>query len=206
MSQRIKVLIADDTEIAREGLTRILERVPDIEVMCTTGTIPAAIRLTRELRPDVVLMDLKWFGDSSAGISAIQHLRSQSPETKIMAMTVYDHLILEARRAGADAAITKGCTADELRDLIRELYAIDVMATVATAQVAEEVLAEPLTEPEKKVLALMAEGLLEHGIANELNISKKGVQDNVTSILRKLGASNRTQAVIIALTKGILEI
>lgn len=206
MSQWIEVLIADDMEIAREGLRRLLSRVPDIVVVCTVGTIPAAIRSTRELKPDIVLMDLKWHGDDGAGVSAIQSLCSQSPETKIVAMTVYDHLIPEAIRAGANAAITKSFTADELRNLIRELCAIDVMTTVATGQVAEEVLAEPLTEREKKVLALIAEGLTDRIISDKLDISEQTVSNHAKKVLRKLGASDRTQAVIIALGKGMLDI
>jgi len=200
------VLIADDTLIALEGLHRLLANVQDIEVIATTGSIAEAIRLTREIRPDVVLMDLKWVGDESAGVSAIQYLRNQGLETKIIAMTVYDHLIPPARAAGADAAITKDFAAVELYDLIREVYAAEPTATFTTAQVAEEALADPVTERERKILALIAKGLTDREIADKLGVSVQTTKNHVTNILRKLGASNRTQAVVIALRKRILDV
>ena len=205
MQHTIKVLIADDREMAREGLRRLLEDAPDISVIGEGRTIYESIRLIRQLHPDVALMDLKWSGDESTGTSAIEYIRQEIPDIRIIAITVYDDLIPEARKAGAHLAITKDFTRDQLQAHIRELHCAEILPSVRTAKLPEEPLVEPLTEREREVLCLLAEGMRDREIAKRLIIAESTAKNHVASILGKLGAKNRTQAVIIALRQGHLD-
>ncbi len=119
---KIKVLIADDMVVMRQGLTAVLERLEDIEAVGCASTVQEAIRLVRDLQPDVVLMDLKWFSDESAGIYAIKIIRDSTPQTGIVALSAYgDSILSKALTAGASAALGKGCTIEKLADTIRSV-------------------------------------------------------------------------------------
>lgn len=206
MKHMIRVLIADDTEMAREGLRRLLADVLDITVIGEARTIYEAVRMTRQLHPDIVLMDLKWSGDETAGVSAIELLRQQVPESKIIAITVYDHLVSRAREAGAHLAVTKDFKRDELHAHIREVHRAEVLPPARSVRLPEEPLTEPITAREREVLTLLAEGLTDRQIAEKLVIAENTAKNHVVNILAKLGASNRTQAVIVALRKRLLEV
>ncbi len=116
----IRVLIADDTLIAREGWKRILESAGDIEVVGEVITAFEITRKVKELIPDVLLMDLKWFGNEIAWWLAFKETKIASPKTKIIAVTAYENLIRDARLAGADSVLLKTFTREELLDEIRE--------------------------------------------------------------------------------------
>jgi DNA-binding NarL/FixJ family response regulator len=118
----IRVMIADDTDIAREGMTRILATETDMKIVGEGATLHETIQKVHELRPDVLLLDLKWFGDESAGIEAIKRLTSEVPETKIIAITIYPHLVQPARNAGALSALMKEVPKQQLIDEIRSVY------------------------------------------------------------------------------------
>lgn len=205
MNRGISILIADDTEIAREGVRRLLAGAPDIRVVDEASTIYEAVRKTRELRPHVLLIDLKWSGDDRAGAYAIEYLSRNSPQTKIIAITVYDELIPIARQKGAHLAITKDFSRTELQAQIRELHRSPSLP-LPYEPCSEAPATEPLTEREMEVLTLLAEGMADRQIARELTIAENTAKTHVASILAKLRADNRTQAVIIALRTGILGI
>jgi DNA-binding NarL/FixJ family response regulator len=201
----IRVLIADDTAIAREGLRRLLESARDITIIAEAENIYEAVQLTGDLRPDVVLMDLKWFGDESAGISAIEYLHEEVPECKIIAITVYEHLIRPAREAGAHLAVTKEFSRVQLHEHIRSIYRTETLPPARPAPTQKDPIINHLTAREQEVLELMAEGHTDQDIARQLVITTNTVKKHVASVLDKLNARNRTQAVIIALRKGLLE-
>ncbi len=117
----IRVLIADDTLIAREGLSRILETTDDIKVVGTVGQITKIERVVIETKPDIVVIDMNWMGDIDAGWMAIQELKKSNPKLKIIAITAYEHLIKKARLVGVDYGLTKTFTTKQLIEIIREL-------------------------------------------------------------------------------------
>lgn len=109
MNEKIKVLLADDTLIAREGWKKILEMANDIEVVGDAKTATETLRKVKELNPDVLLMDLKWFGDETAGWTTIREIK-QEYNLRVIAVTAFEGLIHDARLAGADSALLKTFT------------------------------------------------------------------------------------------------
>jgi DNA-binding NarL/FixJ family response regulator len=122
MGSRIRVLIADDQAISREGIQRILERENDIEIVGILETAPEVLPQVRVKKPDVVLLDLKWHHDDRAMDDVIAQLRREHPKTCVIGLTVYDHLVQPARTAGAMWVVTKHVSKDELLRLIRAAY------------------------------------------------------------------------------------
>lgn len=196
----IRVLLADDQLIAREGLRRILESEKDIRVAGEAITALEVPRKVDMVNPDVVLMDLKWFGDESAGWSAIKDIKRDHPGVRIIAVTAYENLVRDARYAGADAVLLKTFTKDELVSLVRELAVKEAMSF--SQEVAN--LVEELTARELDVLRLVAEGKRDKEIADILSISSSTAKNHVKSILGKLNATNRTQAAKIAREKKLI--
>jgi DNA-binding NarL/FixJ family response regulator len=199
-NKKIKVLLADDTLIAREGWLRILETADDIEVVGEAVTAQETPRKVAELNPAVLLMDLKWFGDRTAGTTAIREVRKCCPQVKIIAMTVYEELIDDARRAGADAALTKTFTRDGLLGLIRELASrIESFG----ASLSDFSLLEKLSNREREVLVLLAKGKKDKEIAEVLSIATTTAKNHVKRILEKLQVRNRTEASNMARELGL---
>ena len=197
----IGVLTADDTLIAREGWKKILETVDDIEVIGEATSAQGTPIEVLEAQPDVLLMDLKWYEDETAGAAAIAEIKRESPQTKVVAITAYPNLISEARRAGAEAALPKGFSKSELVNTIRVVYELESFPPPAS----EIGPAEELSEREKQVLSLIAQGLTDKGIASRLTIAESTAKNHVANILGKLDAANRTQAVAIGFQIGILK-
>ena len=196
----IRVVIADDTLIAREGWKKILETVEAIEVIGEATTAHETPGMIRRLQPDVLLMDLKWLEDESAGISAIAQIKRESPLTKIVVITAYVNLIADARRAGAEAALPKGFSKSELVDTIRAVHELeDFPSPVTRSEAAGE-----LSDREMEVLTLLAQGLTDKAIASDLHIAESTAKNHVASILNKLNAANRTEAVAIGFQKRML--
>ena len=196
----IRVMLADDTLIAREGWKTILSTSKDVQVIGVAATITEVIRMVRELSPDVLLMDLKWSGDETAGWSTIRTIKTSQPGVRVIAITAYENLINDARRSGADAALTKTFTRDELLDLIRE---------VMTQSPKPPVEAPPhdvdgLTPRELEVLNLLKQGYEDREIAHMLSIAEATAKNHVKSIIAKLGAKNRTHAVSLARERQII--
>jgi len=121
MINPIKVLIADDTAIAREGLRGLLQTASDFEIVGEAVSVQEVSSKTLELNPDTVLMDLRWFGDDTAGSSIIREIKSSRPQVKVIAMTAFELLIADAYDAGADVALEKAFSRRHLHNLIRRL-------------------------------------------------------------------------------------
>ena len=169
MKQVIQVMIADDTDIAREGLKRIMASEEDMEIVGEAATLHETLQKVHQLMPDVLLIDLKWFGDERAGVEAVRRLVREVPETKIIAITVYPHLIQMAREAGAVSALTKEVPRRQLLDEIRAVHALPVVPLTTVAPASGSVpTSEQLTEREKEVLVLLADGLTDKEIATRL--------------------------------------
>lgn len=205
MPGTIRVMIADDTDIAREGLRRILAAETDMEIVGEGATIHETIQKVHDLHPDILLLDLKWFGDERAGIDAIRRLADEVPETKIIAITIYPHLIEPAKSAGALAALTKEVPKQQLIEEIRSVYTLppppppspQVMTPPTTP-------VEELTERELEVLALMAEGKTDKEIARALGIAESTAKNHVGNILGKLSVPNRAGAVAVGYELGLI--
>ena len=201
----IRVMIADDTDIAREGMKRILAEETDMEIVGEGATVHETIQKVHELRPDILLLDLKWFGDETAGIEMIKRLISEVPETKIIAITIYPHLIEPARKAGALVALMKEVPKQQLIDEIRSVYAVPPPPPPSPQAVTPPITPlEELTERELEVLALMAEGKTDKQIARALDIAESTAKNHVSNILGKLNVSNRAGAVAAAYQLGLI--
>ncbi len=190
--EKIRIVIADDWEMTRMGLKVALDTAEDIEVVGEVGNAQETPRIVSKLNPDVLLMDLKWFGDETAGSAAIREVRAISPKVKILALTAYEGLIANSRKAGADAAIIKNYTREGLIALIRELAAREKSFP---SLVDNPIPSEKLTEREIQVLELLAVGKKDKEIAQTLSIAISTAKNHVKSILGKLGVRNRLEAV-----------
>lgn len=206
----IRVMIVDDHAVVRSGLSAFLTVFDDLELAAEAGSGEEAIRICQRMELDVVLMDLVMPGMD--GAAATQAIRERCPQTQIIALTSFreDELVQGALRAGAISYLLKNITANELATAIRAAHAgrptLAPEATQALIHAATQS-REPdydLTAREKEVLALMAEGLHNPDIAERLFVSRSTVKFHVSSILSKLNASSRTEAVALALQEGLL--
>lgn len=194
MARTIQVLIADDTDIAREGMRRILTMEEDIEVIGEGASISETMQKVHELHPDILLLDLWWFTDEKAGVEAIRRLTSEVPETKIIAITVYPHLVEMAKAAGAATAIPKEISKQQLVNEIRGVHRLPPPPASPTPDTP----AEELTERETEVLMLLTKGKTDREIAEALSIAESTAKNHVSHILGKLNVSNRAGAVALA--------
>lgn len=201
MNQKIRILLADDTLIAREGWKKILETTNDIEIVGDAKSAVETLRKVKELKPDILLMDLNWFGDETAGWTTIREIK-QLYKVKVIAVTAFENLIKDARLAGADSALLKTFTREQLLDEIREQATRPELVSISSPAVP---IREGITERELQVLKLMGEGHRDKEIANLLGIAPTTAKNHVKSILEKLNAKNRTQAVSLAREIGILK-
>ncbi len=205
----IRVLIADDHSVVRQGLRMFLTLDPELEVVAEAADGAEALRLARELRPDVVLMDLLM--PVMDGIAATQAIRQEVPDIEVVALTsvLEDASVVGAIRAGAIGYLLKNTEADELRRAIRAAADGQVqLSPEAAARLMREVRApespEALTERETDVLRLVAEGKANKEIAHSLRIGEKTVKTHVSNILAKLGVQSRTQAALYAVKIGLV--
>ncbi len=204
----ITVLIADDTLIAREGLKSILEGVRGIQVIGEASSAQEAVQMTQERKPDVVLMDLLWHGDDTAGAEATRQIARTVAETKVLLVTVYPQLIAKAREAGATAALEKGFSKDDLVNLIRHVHRTQQFTVARFGEDVANTIGLPpqeaLTPREEQVLQLLVEGKAVREIALALGIAPSTVKNHVQSIYGKLQVSNRAEAVRKAMRAGIV--
>jgi DNA-binding NarL/FixJ family response regulator len=201
MGDKITVLIADDHVHERMGLRQLLSLVEGIEVIGEAASAHEAVRIAIAQRPDVVLMDLRWYGDNTAGISAIRRIKTEAPEVRILAATDFpEELIEPARKAGADMAVGKDylVSPQALEARIRDTLASPYLPPP------DEPLLEPLTERELEVLRLMAQGKTNLQIARHLQLAEGTVKKHVANIQGKFGAESRSGAVAAAFERGIL--
>jgi DNA-binding NarL/FixJ family response regulator len=207
----IRILIADDHAVVRRGLRMFLTEDPDFEVVGEAEDGAEAVRLARELRPDVVLMDLIMPGTD--GIEATEQIRRELTETEVVALTsVLEYAsVAGAVRAGAIGYLLKNTQVEELQRAIRAAAAGQVqMSPEAAARLVQEVRApqhpNPLSERETEVLCLIARGRANKEIARDLTIAEKTVKMHVSTILGKLGLQSRTQAALYAGRTGLVPV
>jgi len=206
-TKTITVLIVDDHELVRRGLTTFLNLADDLEVVGQAGSGAEAVRLTRQLGPDVVLMDLRMPGQD--GVAAIRAIKECVPGVQIIALTSFhcEDLVVQALRAGAIGYLLKDIGAMGLRDAIRAAQAgRSTLAPEATQAIVNHgsVVSLPrrgqdLSGRELEVLRLLVRGLSNKQIAHCLAISRATANFHVSSILNKLGVRSRTSAVAMAL-------
>jgi DNA-binding NarL/FixJ family response regulator len=204
----IRVLIVDDHPIVREGVSTVLEREPDIEVVGMGGTIDEGLRLVASSRPDVVLLDLKLPG-AEAGDSVATFV-GHNPN--IIVFTAYDadDDVFRAIRDGARGYLLKGSAASDIVDAIRQVHTGNSYLSPRVAAKLVSDVAHPrargglLSPRERGVLRLVAAGLSNRQIAETLSLSERTIKFHVTAILNKLGADNRAQAVALAAERGLL--
>jgi len=207
----IRILIADDHSVVRQGLKMFLSLDPELEIIGEAGDGAQAVAMARELKPDVVLMDMLM--PVMDGIAATGAIRSEMPDTEVIALTsvLEDGAVVGAVKAGAIGYLLKDTQADDLRRAIKAAAAGQVqLAPQAAARLMREVRApegpQPLTERETDVLKLLARGRANKEIAQDLVIGEKTVKTHVSNILLKLGVQSRTQAALYAAQNGLAEL
>jgi len=204
---KIAVMSVDDHPLLREGIGSIIASQPDMKMMAQAATGREAIHLYRTTLPDVVLMDLRL--PDMSGIDALIAIRNEFPQARIVILTTFegDVEIKRALAAGARGYVMKSTPPNELMDVIRQVNAgkKHVPPEVA-AQLAEHMGEESLTSREIEVLSRLAGGNRNRDIAKILGISEETVKVHVKHIMDKLGASDRTQAIAIAVRRGIIQI
>jgi len=205
----IRVLIADDHSVVREGLRRFLGRDPELTVVGEAADGAEAVELARQLRPDVVLMDLLM--PVMDGIAATSAIRKELPETEVVALTsvLESAAVVGAVRAGAIGYLLKDIQATELRRAIKAAAAGQVQLTPqASVYLLHEVrtpeATETLTEREREVLRLLVLGRSNKEIGRDLQIAEDTVKTHVKHIMAKLGVQSRTQVVLSAMRLGLV--
>jgi NarL family two-component system response regulator LiaR len=208
----IRILVADDHPVVRDGLAAILSTQPDFDVVAQVGSGVEVLRRAAEAHPDVVLLDLEM--PEMDGVEALRRLHEQPGAPHVIIFTAYDtdERILAAVRAGARGYLLKGAPRDEIFQAIRVVHAggsllQPVVASRLMRQVSDETQMRigigALTEREREVLRLLMRGLQNKEIAHELVVTERTVKFHVSSILTKLGAGNRTEAVALANRYGL---
>jgi NarL family two-component system response regulator YdfI len=207
----LRILIADDHLVVREGLRAILGTAPDLTLVGEAADGAEAVQLVGELSPDVVLMDLRMPGVD--GIEAIRQIKARYPEVEIVILTTYDddQHIVRGLRAGARGYLLKDTGRKVLFDAIRAAARGESLLPPRVVEKVVAHLAEPqpveaarLSEREQEVLTLLAQGAPNKEIAVRLHITERTVKAHVTGIFNKLGVNSRAEAVAVALRSGLL--
>lgn len=208
----IRVLLVDDHEMVRAGVSAFLSTQPDIEVVAEASDGQAGAELALKHRPDVVLMDLVM--EPVDGVEGTRLIRKEWPDAKILVVTSFldDEKVYPVIEAGAMSYVLKTASAFEIAEAIRNTASgQSVMAAQVTGKMMERLrkptshLHDDLTEREQEVLQLMARGMANQEIADELFISLKTVKTHVSNILSKLDVVDRTQAVVYAFKHNIVK-
>jgi two-component system NarL family response regulator len=203
----IRILIADDHPIVREGLAMILERRDDMTVVAEAGNGQEAVDLFRAHRPDVILMDLNM--PVMDGVTAITRIREEHPAARVIVLTTFDgdEDIYRGIQAGARAYLLKDAPRENLLEAIRAVHAGQTrIPPEVSAKLAERIRYPALTPRELEVLRLMVAGHSNQEIGQILSITEGTVKAHVNSILSKLDVNDRTQAVTTALKRGIVRL
>jgi two-component system NarL family response regulator len=203
----IRVMICEDHQIVREGLVVLLQANDDFQVVAEAGDGQTAVELFRRDPPDVTLIDLRM--PKMDGVEVIRVLRRDYPTSRFLVLTTYDteEDISRALQAGASGYLLKGTDRATLRDAIRLIYN---GRRYISPEIAERVLpgakAEELTDREVEVLRRIAEGMSNREIGQQLGIAESTVKTHVNRLLSKLGVTDRTKALVLALKRGLVHI
>jgi DNA-binding NarL/FixJ family response regulator len=203
----VRILAVDDHPLLREGIAALIRNEPDMELVAEAANGREAIEQFRKVQPDVTLMDVQM--PDMSGIDALIAIREEAPKAKVIVLTTYggDALAMRAMKAGAQAYVLKGLVRKDLLETIRAVNRgqkrIHPDVAVELAQHSGE---STLTAREIEVLSLVAAGNSNKRIAASLNITEDTAKGHLKSILAKLGASDRTRAVTLALKRGIIEL
>jgi DNA-binding NarL/FixJ family response regulator len=203
----IRVLAVDDHAIVRDGIAKLVGTQSDMELVAEASDGREAIEQFRKHHPDVTLMDLQM--PNMCGIDAINAIRSEFPEARIVVLTTYtgDVQVKRALQAGAQGYLLKGLLRKELLETIRAVHSGQKRLSAEIAvEIAQHAMDSALTPREISVLKLIAGGNANKEIAAQLHISEESAKGYVKNILQKLGANDRTHAVTIGLKRGIIEL
>lgn len=209
--KKIRILIADDHVLIREGLRVILAAQPELKLVGEARDGNEAVSLSRALRPDVILLDLMM--PHKDGLTAIREIKEINPEIKILVLTSFadDERVFPAIKAGALGYLLKDTPAEQLIQAVREVaegrsFLHPVVAFKVLREFSQPAIADPLTEREVETLRLVARGLSNQEIAQKLNVNEHTVEKYVSSVLFKLHLANRTQATLYALRHKLIDL
>jgi len=203
----IRILIADDHTVVRDGLAAILRQQADMDVVAEIGDGRQAVEQWKKHRPDVTLMDLRM--PALDGVNAIYEIRAAEPNARIIILTTFDgdEDIYRGMRAGAKSYLLKDARREELFQCIREVHAgRTFLPPAVAAKLAERLPAEELTPRELEVLRLLSEGKPNKLIGANLAITEVTVKSHVQSLFRKLNVLSRTEAIAVANRRGLLHL
>jgi NarL family two-component system response regulator LiaR len=212
---KIKIVIADDHIVVREGSRELLQKEEDLEIVGEAGDGEEAVRLVTELKPDVIILDVSM--PRLSGIEAARRIKAVSPDTRVLILTAYeyDQYVFALLEAGADGYLLKDIPSHKLIEAVRAVHSGELVLHPVAARKAQNYFTrsagknkEPrallLTDRETEVLQLLARGRSNPQMASELNLSRRTVQSHLRNIFNKLEVDSRTQAVIAGLKKGYL--
>ncbi len=206
----IRILVVDDHPVVRDGLALVLGTQPDFAVVGAAADGAEAVARAFELLPDVILLDLEMPGVD--GLSALHQLRQKAPDVRVIVFTAFDtdERIIKAVQAGAKGYLLKGAPRAELFEAVRVVAAGGSLLQPVVASKLMRHMSEPaadaLTEREMDVLRLMAKGMPNKEIAAALVVTERTVKFHISAILSKLGAGNRTEAVRVAVQRGLVRL
>lgn len=216
MSEKIRILLADDHNVLRQGIAQVLDAQPDMLVVAQASTGEEAVSLARAQLPDIALLDINM--PELDGVTAARQITTELPDTGVIILTMYrrDDYVFEAIKAGASGYLLKEAELDELLAAVR---AVAQGEAVIDPAVASRVLAEfrrpsearkqpksELAERDIEILGLLTKGLSNQQIAEALSVSEKTVRNRLSLIFRQLHLENRTQAALFALREGLVDV
>jgi len=207
MSEIIRVMVADDHQVVRQGLVALLKTVQGLQVVTEASDGQEAIERYDQIRPDVALMDLRM--PRLGGVEAIAEIRRKHPGARIIVLTTFDgdEDIYRAIQAGAKGYLLKGMSAEELIEAIHAVHAgKSRIPSMVAEKLADRMSGPGLTSRELEVLRAIVAGRSNREIGTELSISEATVKTHINNLLSKLGVADRTQAATMALQRGIVHL